>query len=193
MANAVDKGRRQAAFEEHDDCPATLLQMDVQVWSALRCTGVTDAADRSRWMIPCSCVASSPSAVCVAIGSPRQSGSVRVRVAARGPRPRQTPSRAPLCRSLLRCRRFRRCSGDSETPASSLPAGIERDDPHQSRRRAGRTFHAMSRPSLPSFARYTSPIPPMPMRPMTSKPPSRMPGVRGKIRGRLHQQRLAVG
>ena len=53
------------------------------------------AGFRSRWMIPCSCAASSASAICFAIGSASSSGIGAARDALRrDPRPRRVPSRA---------------------------------------------------------------------------------------------------
>ena len=55
---------------------------------------------RSRWMMPCSCAASSASAICRAIGSASSSGiGPRAMCAATGRRPRPVPSRGRVSRA----------------------------------------------------------------------------------------------
>ena len=59
---------------------------------------------KSRWMMPCSCAASSASAICLAIGSASSSGIAPRAMRCAGRRPRRVPSRAPARRRILRDR-----------------------------------------------------------------------------------------
>ena len=97
------------------------------------------AGFRSRWMIPCSCAASSASAICRAIGSASSSGI--------GPRAIRSASVVALDqfqhervdrRRCPRSRRSRRCADDSARRAPALRAGSARGGPDRRRtRRAG--------------------------------------------------------
>ncbi len=92
------------------------------------------AGFRSRWMIPCSCAASSASAICFAIGSASSSG-----IAPRAMRCDRSSAldqfhheRRDAVRSL-RGRRWPRCSDDSARRGLRLRAGSARADRGQPR------------------------------------------------------------
>ncbi len=120
-------------------------------------------------MIPCSCAASSASAICFAMGrassigmAPRAMRSARVG-------PRRVPGRAPARMLALSCRRARFFEAVDGRDVGMIqrgerlrfalepcePVGVAGED-------SGRTFSATSRFSFSSRARYTSPMPPAP-------------------------------
>ena len=127
------------------------------------------AGFRSRWMIPCSCAASSASAICFAIGSASSSG-----IAPRAMRCDkilaldQFHHERTHAAHFLRGRRWRRCSDDSATRASALRAVNRASRSGSCANESGRILSATSRSSFVSRARYTSPMPPSPMLAMTS-------------------------
>ena len=84
------------------------------------------AGFRSRWMMPCSCAASSASAICLAIGSASSSG-----IAPRAIRcDRSSPSTSSMTSALTPLsppgRGWPRCSDGSATRAPGLRAGSAR-------------------------------------------------------------------
>ena len=86
------------------------------------------AGFRSRWMIPCSCAASSASAICLAIGSglvDREPATAQS--AARDLHPRRVPSRARERLPTSRIRRSPRCGDDSARRGSWLRVQTARD------------------------------------------------------------------
>ena len=121
------------------------------------------AGFRSRWMIPCSCAASSASAICLAIGSASSSGI--------GPR-------AIRCGEVFALDEFHHEGVDASWRSSRPVNGADvrmiqrREDLRFALNRAsrsasvanesGRTLMATSRFSFVSRARYTSPMPPAP-------------------------------
>src|SRR5215471_2269023 len=148
------------------------------------------AGFRSRWMMPCSCAASSASAICFAIGSASSSGigpcamrsasvgpSTSSSTSACTPSPSSKPKIAPMFGWLTEAR----------TCASRLNRASRSGSAANS---AGRIFRATSRFSFVSRARYTSPIPPAPIAERTSYGPSRVPEESGMLlHGRALSQR----
>ena len=119
------------------------------------------AGFRSRWMIPCSCAASSASAICFAIGNASSSG-----IAPRAIRcDRSSPSTSSITSAVMPPRFFeavdaRRCSDDSARRASSLRAGSARGGRGRRRTRRGRILIATCALQL----RVASPDRPAPCR-----------------------------
>ena len=108
------------------------------------------AGFRSRWMMPCSCAASSASAICRAIGSASSSGNRRRARCARRASSPSTSSITSACMpsALFEAVDARRCSDDSATRALRLRARTARADRGRPRTTAGRTLIATSRFSL---------------------------------------------
>ena len=80
------------------------------------------AGFRSRWMIPCSCAASSASAICFAMGSASSTGTAPRAIRCDSRRPRPAPSRGRSRLRSLRARRSPRCWDGSATRAFWLRA-----------------------------------------------------------------------
>ena len=136
------------------------------------------AGFRSRWMMPCSCAASSASAICCAIGSASSIGI--------GPCGDPIGQRRPLDQFhherlvppvVLQAIDLRdvRMVQRREDFGLALEA---RERSGSCAKSSGRTLRATSRLSFVSRARYTSPMPPAPIGAMTSYSPRRVPGDR---------------
>ena len=108
------------------------------------------AGFRSRWMMPCSCAASSASAICRAIGSASSSGIGPLRDAIGQRRPfDQLHDERRRRRRTLRTRRSRQCSDDSAR--RDFGFALEARKPIRiARKRSGRTLMATSRFSFVS-------------------------------------------
>ena len=127
------------------------------------------AGFRSRWMMPCSCAASSASAICFAIGSASSSGIGAVRDAVASVvalDQLQTSAVTPSASLQSVDRRDVRMIQRGENFGLALEARQAVGDPP--RATAGRTLIATWRFSFVSVARYTSPMPPAPIRAVTS-------------------------
>ena len=91
MAGDVSVGDMDALGDEPAGDSMRLCQSEVEdLHGPVRRT-LMFAGFRSRWMIPCSCAASSASAICFAIGSASSTGSRHARGVATDRRPRRVP------------------------------------------------------------------------------------------------------
>jgi hypothetical protein len=130
-------------------------------------SSMTFAGFRSRWITPRSCAAARPAHNWRAISSALSSGTGRCGEAARTglPHPR-TPSSGTVARRLRRCRtRGRRCGCET-----CRPSGLRYETVRAARILLQRGRQELQRDRLAerrSSARYTSPMPPRPSRPMT--------------------------
>ena len=110
------------------------------------------AGFRSRWMMPCSCAASSASAICRAIGSASstlgRAMPLRQVVALD-----QLHHERACAVARLRDRRSRRCADDSARPALRASRSKRASRSGSSPNAGGRTLIATSRPSRVSRAR----------------------------------------
>ena len=130
-------------------------------------------------MMPCSCAASSASAICFAMGNASSRGIGPAPTAAPDRRPRQVPvTRAFMPAAVLQAERWPRCADDSARRGSSLRAGTALARSASAANASGRILMATSRSSRVSRARYTSPIPPAPRAERISNGPSRVPEAR---------------
>ena len=147
------------------------------------------AGFRSRWMMPCSCAASSASAICRAIGNASSSGI--------------GPARDPL-RQILALDQFHherayaaRIFQAVDMRDVRMIEGRERlrfaREPGQAIGIAGEGVRKdLQRDvaiQLRVVARYTSPMPPAPRAESISYGPSRVPGVRANCRGLYGRER----
>ena len=125
---------------------------------------------RSRWMMPCSCAASSASAIC-SRDRQRLGPNGATPRAVRGRRPRPAPSQGGHVVDVLetvegRDVRMVERREQARLPVEARHAAVDRS---LTRARAGLPSAATSRPSRVSRARYTSPMPPAPSSACSSK------------------------
>ena len=121
------------------------------------------AGFRSRWMIPCSCAASSASAICFAIGSASSSRHRAARDALRQVLALdEFHHQRGDAAGFLRARRSRRCADGSARRASCASRVNRARRSASCANASGRTLIATSRSSFVSRARKTAPMPPSP-------------------------------
>jgi hypothetical protein len=128
-------------------------------------------------MIPLSCAAASPWAICVPYSTARRSGRVPPVSSCR----REWPSRHSETRngapSYWPISWTERMLGWSRVAMARASASNRRNRSESLANPSGRTLMATSRPSLVSRARYTSPMPPAPSGARISYGPSLVPAV----------------